>query len=61
MTRSAKTVAAVACIAMFLSVHGFSQTMSTFAGLNTTVRGENPSRPLPMSPSPSERSNTAST
>ena len=43
MTRSAKTVAAVACIAMFLSVHGFSQTMSTFAGLNTTVRGENPS------------------
>jgi Abnormal spindle-like microcephaly-assoc'd, ASPM-SPD-2-Hydin len=43
LTRSAKSVAALACLALFLCASGFAQsgTMSTFAGLNTTVRMEN--------------------
>jgi Abnormal spindle-like microcephaly-assoc'd, ASPM-SPD-2-Hydin len=43
--RLPKAALALAFLALSLGVHGFAQTgtMSTFAGLNTTVRGENPS------------------
>jgi hypothetical protein len=41
----AKSVTVVACLILFLSASGYAQsgTMSTFAGLNTTVRGDNAS------------------
>ncbi len=44
MTRSAKFVAAFACLVLLLCASGFAQsgTMSTLAGLNTTVKMENP-------------------
>jgi hypothetical protein len=41
LTRSAK-LAALFCLVLLLCASGFGQTMSTFAGLNTTIKGENP-------------------
>jgi hypothetical protein len=42
LTRSAKLVAVLACVASLLCGHGFAQTMSTFAGLNTVVNKTSP-------------------
>src|SRR5258706_909679 len=42
LTRAAKLVAVLVCLVPFLCGHGFSQSMSTFAGLNTVVNRQNP-------------------
>jgi hypothetical protein len=42
LTRSAKLVAVLVCLVPLLCGHGFAQSMSTFAGLNTVVNRSNP-------------------